>query len=311
MAGRPRVSVIIPSRNRRALLMRTLESLDHQDLPAEDFEVVVVLDGTEDDSEISLNEYRPGHSLRWVAQPQSGQAGARNTGARLAAHDVLLFFDDDMMADPVLVRAHSNAHLAHRDVLVQGYYPMAPDYLHGGVALAYDRWHRQAIAAMEAAPGEVPGIWGANISVRRDTYFRVGGFDPANFREYGGEDTDFGLRLAASGVPVVLARDAIALHMRTCGYAGHRRQGFAEGRSLVTLERIHGRQMEAFNARGVSGAFDRVASAMWSVPPLADAMGRCLSAGMWLADRGLPQRAQLNLARLVHRHYKIGGMRTA
>lgn len=311
MAPNPlRASVIIPTRNRRALLMRTLDSLDHQDVSPQEFEVMVVLDGTEDDSEAWLQARQARHSLRWVSQQQAGLAGARNTGARHAANDVLLFYDDDMEADRGLVRAHLAAHLAHADVIVQGYYPMAPAYLRGGVALAYDRAHRQAIAALEASSGGALGIWGGNISVRSGTFFKVGAFDPKNFREYGAEDTDFGLRAAAAGVPMVLARDAVALHMRTCGYSGHRHQGFAEGRSLVAIERVHGRQMEAFNRRGIGGAFDRVASAAWSRPPLAEAMGRIFSAGLWLADRALPPRAQLAMARLVHRHYKIGGMRS-
>jgi glycosyltransferase involved in cell wall biosynthesis len=306
-----RASVIIPTRNRRTMLMRTLESLNRQDVGPDEFEVVVVLDGTEDDSEASLRLHQPKHGLRWVSQPQAGLAGARNAGAKHAANEVFLFYDDDMEAGPGLVRAHLDAQRAHGEVIVQGYYPMAPTYLHGGAALAYDRSHRQAIAALEASPDAALGIWGGNISMRRDVFLRVGGFDPTNFRDYGAEDTDFGLRAAAAGVPVVLARDAIALHMRSCGYAGHRRQGFAEGRSLVAIERIHGRRMEAFNARGIGGAFDRFASTTWSIPPVADAVGRCLSALMWLADRGLPEAAQLSFARLVHRHYKIGGMRTA
>jgi GT2 family glycosyltransferase len=305
-----RVSVIVPTRNRRTLLVRTLESLDRQDISPREFEVLVVLDGTEDDSETWLGAHHSRHSLRWVSQSQAGQAGARNAGAKHAAHDVLLFYDDDMEADPGLVRAHLAAQHAHGDVIVQGYYPMAPEYLHGGAALAYDRSHRQAIAALEASTDAATGIWGGNISVRRDTFFRIGGFDPKNFREYGAEDTDFGLRAAVAGVPVVIARDAIAFHMRTCGYSGHRRQGFAEGRSLVAIERIHGRRMEAFNGGGMGGAFDHLASAAWSLPALADGLGRFLSAGLWLADKVLTQQAQLGMARLVHRHYKIGGIRS-
>ena len=303
-----RATVVIPTRNRRALLMRTLDSLEQQEAPADEYDVLVVLDGTEDDSEAWLQRRRPEHALRWVSQRQGGLADARNTGARHAAHDVLLFYDDDMLADRALVLAHLSMHRSRDDVLVQGYYPMAPEYLKGGAAIAYDRSHRGAIAAMEASPGGGVTIWGGNISIRKATFDRVGGFDPKNFREYGAEDTDFGLRAIAAGVPVVLAKQALALHMRRVGYASHRRQGFAEGVSLANLERVHGTRVEAINGGGVGGAFDRVAGALWSLPRIADGVGHLLSGGMWLVDRGMPAPVKLRMARAVHRFYKVGGL---
>jgi glycosyltransferase involved in cell wall biosynthesis len=303
--------VIIPSRNRRTRLIRTLKSLESQDLGPDLFEVVVVLDGTEDDSEAELHSLHPAHRLRWVNQPQGGLAAARNTGAHQASNELLVFYDDDMQADPGLVRAHLDAHVRHGDVIVQGFYPMAPEFLQGGTALAYDRSHRLAIATLETSLDAAVGIWGGNISVRRDTFFRVGGFDPGNFRDYGAEDTDFGLRAASAGVAVVLARDALAWHMRVCGYEGHRRLAFAEGRSLVTIERVHGRVMDALGGRGIGAAFDRVARVLWSLPTVAEGLGRFFSAGLWLADRALTPRAQLLMARLVYRHYRIGGIQRA
>ena len=309
MTGNLRATVLIPSRNRRALLMRTLNSLAHQDLAAEEFEVVVVLDGTEDDSEAWLDAANLPYRLRQVKQPQAGLAAARNTAAGLALNDVLVFLDDDCEAAPGLVRGHLAMHSAHGDVLVQGFYPMAPDYLRGGVALVYDRWHRQAISEMEHTPSGSWAIWGGNFSVRRDTFFKVGGFDAERFRDYGGEDTDFGLRVAAAGVPMVVAREALALHLRESDYTSHRRQAFSAGRSLVRLAEIHARQMESFNGGGLAGAVDWMSSVAWSFPGLADAIGQGLSAGLWFADRALPSTAQLGLARLIHRYYKLGGIR--
>jgi GT2 family glycosyltransferase len=85
--------------------------------------------------------------------------------------------------------------------------------------VVYDRWHRQAISEMEHTPAGSWTIWGGNFSVGRDTFFKVGGFDAERFHDYGGEDTDFGLRAAAAGVPMVLAREALARHLRECDYA--------------------------------------------------------------------------------------------
>ena len=78
MTGNLRATVLIPSRNRRAVLMRLLNSLAHQDLAAEEFEVVVVLDGTEDDSEAWLDATNPPHRLRHVKEPQAGVAARQS-----------------------------------------------------------------------------------------------------------------------------------------------------------------------------------------------------------------------------------------
>jgi GT2 family glycosyltransferase len=289
-------------------LIRTINSLANQNVAAEEFEVVAVLDGTEDDSEAWLDSAKLPYRLRYVKQPLAGLAGARNTAAKHALHEVLIFLDDDCQAAPSLVRGHLAAHCAHGDVLVQGFYPMAPDYLRGGIALVYDRWHRQAISAMEETSPSSWAIWGGNFSIRRETFFRIGGFDPERFRNYGGEDTDFGIRAAAAGTPMVLAREALSLHLRECDYSSHRRQAFSSGRSLVRLEEIHGRRMESFKGGGLAGVVDRMSAISWSIPTVADAIGKALSAGLWFADRALPSTAQLGLARLIHRHYKLGGL---
>src|SRR5439155_27236328 len=94
-----RATVVIPTRNRRALLIRTLDSLEQQEARADEYHVLVVLDGTDDDSEAWLQRRRPEHALRWVSQRLGGLADARHTCARHAAHYVLLFYDRDMPAD--------------------------------------------------------------------------------------------------------------------------------------------------------------------------------------------------------------------
>src|SRR3712207_2402031 len=96
----PRCTVIVPSHQRRQMLPLVLAGLAGQTLPAEAFEVIVVLDGSTDGSAELLAEWqRSGRlaNLRWHWQPNQGQAVARNTGARLAQAPVLLFLDDDIV----------------------------------------------------------------------------------------------------------------------------------------------------------------------------------------------------------------------
>jgi len=90
------VSVIIPTFNRRELFRETLASLTRQSLPMDRFEVLVIDDGSTDDTEKVVAAQYP-YKTRYVRQPKAGATAARNRGAVLSKADVLIFLDDDVM----------------------------------------------------------------------------------------------------------------------------------------------------------------------------------------------------------------------
>ena len=85
----PSVTVVIPTRDRPALLRTAVAAVLDQDYPGE-VRVVVVHDGTEPDRELERD------TVRVTANTRSpGLAGARNTGIALADTDLVAFCDDD------------------------------------------------------------------------------------------------------------------------------------------------------------------------------------------------------------------------
>jgi glycosyltransferase involved in cell wall biosynthesis len=86
----PMVSVIIPSYNRSQMLQEAIESVVSQDF--QDFELVVVDDGSTDDTRAVLQAYP---EIRIVDQEHRGVSTARNAGVRAAQGDVLAFLDSD------------------------------------------------------------------------------------------------------------------------------------------------------------------------------------------------------------------------
>jgi glycosyltransferase involved in cell wall biosynthesis len=97
---RPTVSVVIPTRNRSHLLERALEGLAAQTLPSEQFEVIVVSDGSTDDTEGVVERFRQRASnVRFLSQPHRGPAAARNRGIGLARGRIVAFTDDDCIPD--------------------------------------------------------------------------------------------------------------------------------------------------------------------------------------------------------------------
>jgi GT2 family glycosyltransferase len=151
-------------------------------------------------------------------------------------------------------------------------------------------------------------LWGGNFSVSRGTWRAVGGFDES-FRTYGGEDTDFGLRVAALGVPLVFEPRALSHHLHEVGYVAYARNAFSEGRSTVRLARKHGLPLDALPGTSIGRPADRLISRIWRwSPSVATRLGTLTMGALWLADRVRIQPLQLAMARLVRRFYRIGGI---
>ncbi len=236
-------SVIIPSYNRPATLEMVLQGLARQTLPQEQFEVIVVLDGGTDDSMTMLVDWQQAgriKHLRWHRQPNSGQAIARNTGAQLATAPVVVFLDDDVVPEPELLAVHLQHHRKNMPQAVLGDCRIVREqhdslYQLGVWAWWEDMYHRRAL------PGRQPGyrdFCAGNVSVRREDFMRVGGFDPI-FRGYGGEDYELGYRLLQAGVELVADRGARAQHYHRTTVTGVLRATRQEGRGDVLLGQKH------------------------------------------------------------------------
>jgi glycosyltransferase involved in cell wall biosynthesis len=210
----PKISIIIPTYNRADSLQRALNSLWEQDLPADQFEVIVVDDGSTDHTSTLVGESaRP---VCYIRQSQAGPGVARNTGATAASSPLLLFFDDDVVATPQLLTNHLKVHNAMPEpVSVLGYTPFDPACVTSPVMAYHDRRWTNIFAAVRAAyqrEGKLPFNFfiSLNLSVPRQEFERIGpfytGFDAAY------EDTELGLRFAQAGIPHLFSEEAKAIH---------------------------------------------------------------------------------------------------
>ena len=101
MDERPLVSVVIPTRNRADLLSDALGSLVEQDYPADRYEILVVDDGSIDDTPSVVEALAQAHSkprLSLLRQPAKNQNAARNRGVSEAKGELIAFLDDDELA---------------------------------------------------------------------------------------------------------------------------------------------------------------------------------------------------------------------
>src|SRR4051812_47490794 len=98
MKGTPEISVIICSYNRADYIIGAIESLYHQTLDRERYEVLVVDNNSIDNTSELVQDYINAHMdfhLKYLTESRQGASFARNTGAAFARAPLLCFMDDD------------------------------------------------------------------------------------------------------------------------------------------------------------------------------------------------------------------------
>ncbi len=100
-----KVSVIIPTYNRCDKLLNCLRFLNEQNFPREDFEIIVVNDGSDDNTELKLKKIKY-KNFSFYTQKNSGQGIARNLGIEKAKGEILIFIGDDIYAQKNFLNTH-------------------------------------------------------------------------------------------------------------------------------------------------------------------------------------------------------------
>lgn len=219
----PRVSVVVPTRNRRQLLMQAVASVLGQRGVSVD---LVVVDEASTDDTVAALEALADPRLRVVRHGRPvGVSGARNAGAAIATGAWLAFLDDDDVWAPDKLADHiAAAEGGRRDWAYSGAVniDLGSNPVHGqpppGVA---------EVMATLSGYNSIPG-GGSNVVMRHDTWRRVGPFDS---RLRNTEDWEMWLRLAKLGPPACVARPAV-------GYRIH-----GSNASLDTAEIVRGARL--------------------------------------------------------------------
>jgi len=211
MGASPRISIVLPTYNRRPRLARVLAGLDRQTTPADRFEVVIVDDGSTDDTAewLAQNQKRA-YAVRSVRQKNGGPARARNAGVEAAVGELLLFIDDDVEPTPELVAEHERCHDAERDIVVMGPLASLPHYRQPWVAWEQAKLEAQYRSMLRGDwEPTFRQFWTGNASVARAHVLAAGGFDPAFLRA---EDVELGRRMHERGLQFRFNPKARGLH---------------------------------------------------------------------------------------------------
>jgi glycosyltransferase involved in cell wall biosynthesis len=236
----PTITVVMPTYNRAAGLERVVRPLLEDPATRE---LIVVVDGSRDGSvELLEGIASSDPRLRPLFIENSGDMGARDAGARAATGEVLLFVDDDVLAEPGLVGGHARRHAGTEGRVVLGYMPVLPGPARtpGDFATRlYAAEYEGRCAVYEHDPVSVlRELWGGNFSMRREDCLAVGMANPA-YDEHYEADRDFGIRCLESGLSGVFDRSLRATHLHTRTLPAWARDARSQGAARVLMNRLH------------------------------------------------------------------------
>jgi glycosyltransferase involved in cell wall biosynthesis len=230
----PSVSVVIPVYNGAETIAACLESLLNQTYPTEAYEVIVIENGSADDTTRVVEQY----PVCLFHSDKRGPALARNLGLARSKSDVVAFTDADCIASP--------------DWLSELVKPYADPEIGGvgGAILAYDHPDRTSVEIFseEHAPlinfvsGDdelLPHLYTANASYRRSLLNQVGGFHPNLVTA---DDVDLAWRLQLqTGAQLHYAPQAIVYHHHRSTPSGLARQYRQYGFGEILIDTMYGK----------------------------------------------------------------------
>jgi GT2 family glycosyltransferase len=232
----PSVSVVVCTYNGARTIRDCCEGLRQLDYP--DYEVIVVDDGSTDQTATIVDEY----GFRLIRTENRGLSNARNTGMTAARGEIVAYIDDDAYPDPQWL-----TYLAatFRDTTHAGV---------GGPNLAPpgDGPIAECVARAPGGPvhilvtdREAEHIPGCNMAFRRSALEAIGGFDP-RFRT-AGDDVDVCWRLQERGWTLGFHPAAVVWHHRRNSIRAYWKQQIGYGRAEAMLER---KWPEKYNGAG-------------------------------------------------------------
>lgn len=254
----PNLDIIIPVNNRPKVLERTLAAIKAQEIvPSWHVNIVVVNDGTFPEI-MQVVSKASGRASPWCTYthldiPPSGAGAARNAGLSASSSPLILFLGADILLRPGSLTAHLDFHTTHPDVsdaalgLVKWDPRLEPTPLmewmvHGGSQNDFDN------LLAEATADSARYFYASHLSLKRALLPPQPVFD-ADFRRYGWEDIDLGLRLQQQGLRLSVLHQAVGLHHHYYTPDDIYIRQYAVGRNFVLFRTKH----TAFSERKLSG----------------------------------------------------------
>lgn len=221
------LSVVIPTYRREGVLIDTIDQLLSLRSPADE---ILIVDQTEHHSlatQDALLRHLQARRIRRICLTSPSIPSAMNRGLLEAQGEVVLFLDDDIRPDPMLIAAHRNAHRGDPRLLIAGRV-LQPSQ--ESVDFSGDSdFHFASVRSRE-----IDHFMGGNFSLHRRAALAVGGFDENFVRAAYRFESEFAFRWRKFGGVILYEPDALIHHLKAA--AGGTR---SFGEHLTTVRPDH------------------------------------------------------------------------
>jgi len=228
-------SIIIPVYNRPSEVYELLTSISNQTL--QDFEVILVEDGSSDKSDKIGSFFQSKISIRYFHQENQGQGFARNFGMNQAKGEFFVILDSDVILPEDYLFVLKNA-IRTRDLdAFGGPDAAASDFSNLQKAMDFamtSLWTTGGIRGKLKDPSKYQAR-GFNMGVSRKVFESIGGFVDPNR----GEDIEWSIRIKKAGFKLELIEEAFVYHKRKNTLKSFAKQAFSFGRNRVNVSRFH------------------------------------------------------------------------
>ncbi len=281
------MSVIIPTYNREKVLAKALEGYLAQSSPQFIEELLVVDDGSTDDTESMVREVskRSVFPIRYLRQPNKGPAAARNLGIREARSALVLFTDSDIIPERRLVEHHIGQHHKNPRIstAVLGYVTWPREIR----ATPFMRWYGERRLFFydqlrNKHEASFHFFYTCNLSLKTE-FLRNGEQFDEDFKSAAYEDIELGYRLSKRGLQLLYDASAIGYHHQFFSFEDACRKSQSNFvASQLFLQKEGGQQI----SKATQKRQDRAGYAL--AKGLAAVGARVLSPARRLLDSSLP-----------------------
>ncbi|RJR07416.1 glycosyltransferase family 2 protein [Candidatus Parcubacteria bacterium] len=251
MFEKPEFSIILCTANRKEPLRACLENILLQSIPPEQYEIIVINNVPEDDVRVRsvIHDLGASEKIRYSFEEEEGLSPARNHGITLAKADILVFIDDDALAEPTWLEELLKTYCEHPDAAVVG----------GKIRLFWEGdvpgWLHPALygylGELDYGEGVFPiqtnqRLGGGNFSIEKSWLEKCGGFSHQLGRNHksllSGEETELFIRVWDQGGQCYYNSEAIVMHpapLHRMNKQFFRQRVYWGARSEARIDRIH------------------------------------------------------------------------